>query len=156
MYNTILLAAALQRWERYSVHALAAREVAATLVQPTAKRLHVLSAYEYEYLPRPPELSPEMRAQFAADAKQHTDALMRSKLEDYVAPLLADGIAVEKILRVGAARDVIVQVATTLQADLVIMGSHSKRGLVDISLGGTAQYVSRHAPCTVVLVSPKP
>jgi nucleotide-binding universal stress UspA family protein len=156
MYNTILLAAALQRWERYSAHALAAREVAATLVQPTSKRLHVLSAYEYEYLPRTPELSPEMSAQLAADAQQRTDALMRSKFEDYVAPLRADGIAVEQILRVGTARDVIVQVATNIQADLVIMGSHSKRGLVDISLGGTAQYVSRHAPCMVVLVSPKP
>jgi nucleotide-binding universal stress UspA family protein len=156
MYNTILLAAALQRWERYSVHALAAREVAATLVPPTAKRLHVLSAYEYEYLPQMSELSLAMRTQFEQESKQRTDALMTQKLEEYVAPLLADGITVEKILRVGTARDVIVQVATNIQADLVIIGSHSKRGLVDISLGGTAQYVSRHAPCTVVLVSPKP
>jgi hypothetical protein len=31
MYATILLAAALQDWERYSAHAVAAREVAATL-----------------------------------------------------------------------------------------------------------------------------
>jgi nucleotide-binding universal stress UspA family protein len=156
MYNTILLAAALQRWERYSVHALAAREVAATLVKPTSKRLHILSAYEYDYLPRSSELSPEIHAQLGADAKLRTDALMMSKLEDYVAPLLADGIAIEKILQVGTARDTIVQVATNIQADLVIIGSHSKRGLLDISLGGTAQYVSRHAPCTVVLVSPKP
>ena len=29
MYTTILLAAALQNWDRYSAHALAAREVAA-------------------------------------------------------------------------------------------------------------------------------
>jgi nucleotide-binding universal stress UspA family protein len=156
MYNTILLAAALQRWERYSAHALAAREVAAALVQPTSKRLHVLSAYEYEYLPQMSELSLAMRAQFEQESKQRTDALMMQKLEEYVAPLLADGITVEKILRVGTARDVIVQVATNIQADLVIIGSHSKRGLLDISLGGTAQHVSRHAPCTVVLVSPKP
>jgi len=33
MYTTILLAAALQQWERYSAHALAAREGAATLLQ---------------------------------------------------------------------------------------------------------------------------
>jgi nucleotide-binding universal stress UspA family protein len=156
MYNTILLAAALQRWERYSAHALAAREVAAALVQPTSKRLHVLSAYEYEYLPQMSELSLAMRAQFEQESKQRTDALMMQKLEEYVAPLLADGITVEKILRVGTARDMIVQVATNIQADLVIIGSHSKRGLLDISLGGTAQHVSRHAPCTVVLVSPKP
>jgi hypothetical protein len=33
MYTTILLAAALQDWERYSTHALAARNVAATLAK---------------------------------------------------------------------------------------------------------------------------
>ena len=32
-YTTILLAAALQNWDRYSAHALAAREVAATLAK---------------------------------------------------------------------------------------------------------------------------
>jgi nucleotide-binding universal stress UspA family protein len=36
-----------------------------------------------------------------------------------------------------------------------MIGSHSKRGLFDAVLGGTAQHVSRHAPCPVVFVSPK-
>src|SRR5215475_8948965 len=35
MYTTLLLAAALQQWERYSAHALAVREVAATLAKGT-------------------------------------------------------------------------------------------------------------------------
>jgi nucleotide-binding universal stress UspA family protein len=59
------------------------------------------------------------------------------------------------ILRRGNPRDVIVQVATNLKADLLILGSHSKRGLMDIALGGTAQQVGKTAPCPVVLVSPK-
>src|SRR5262249_46399220 len=46
MYTTILLAAALQQWERYSAHALAAREVAATLAQGTSHHLYVLSVYD--------------------------------------------------------------------------------------------------------------
>src|SRR4029453_628099 len=45
MYTTILLAAALQDWERYSTHALAARDVAATLAKGVAQQLHVLSVY---------------------------------------------------------------------------------------------------------------
>jgi nucleotide-binding universal stress UspA family protein len=45
--------------------------------------------------------------------------------------------------------------ATSLKADLLILGSHSKRGLLDILLGGAAQQVSRVAPCTVILVSSK-
>jgi nucleotide-binding universal stress UspA family protein len=57
--------------------------------------------------------------------------------------------------RTGDPREVIVQVAISLQADLLILGSHSKRGLLDIVLGGTAQQVSKSVPCLVVLVSPK-
>ena len=42
MYTTILLAAALQDWERYSTHALAARDVAALRLERLGVgRLHV-------------------------------------------------------------------------------------------------------------------
>ena len=36
MYTSILLSVALQAWERYSAHALAAREAAATLAKGAA------------------------------------------------------------------------------------------------------------------------
>jgi hypothetical protein len=72
-----------------------------------------------------------------------------------VAPLQGLGVEITPILRRGNSRDVIVQVATNLKADLLIVGSHSKRGLMDIALGGTAQQVGKTAPCPVVLVSPK-
>jgi nucleotide-binding universal stress UspA family protein len=114
-----------------------------------------LSAYEYEYWRAPAELSPAMNARFREEETRRTDNLMVQKLDDYVAPLTAAGLAVVKILRVGHPREVIVQVATSLQAGVLIIGSHSKRGLLDIALGGTAQHISRHARCTVVLVSPK-
>jgi nucleotide-binding universal stress UspA family protein len=61
---------------------------------------------------------------------------------------------VSKILRAGNAREIIPHVAKDIQADLLVMGTHSKRGMFDVALGGTAQHVSQHAPCTVVLVSP--
>ena len=58
-------------------------------------------------------------------------------------------------MRAGNPRETIVQVARDIEADVLIIGSHSKRGILDIALGGTAQSVSRRAPCAVVLVSPK-
>ena len=66
------------------------------------------------------------------------------------------GGAVSPIVRVGHPRQLIVEVATSLKADLVILGSHSTRGLLDIVLGGTAQQVSEAAPCLVLLMSPQP
>src|SRR5712691_8069723 len=154
MYPTILLAAALQNWDRYSAHALAAREVAATLAKGASHHLHVLTVYA----PPPIDtgnLPAEIATRHREDLMRRTDALMVEKMDEYVAPLKAEGLEVTPILRTGDPREVIVQVATNMNADLLILGSHSKRGLLDIVLGGTAQQVSKSAPCLVVLVSPK-
>jgi nucleotide-binding universal stress UspA family protein len=153
MYTTILLAAALQDWERYSAHALAARELAETLATGASSPLHVLSVYEYSPL-HSTDLPSEV-VQYREDLMRRTDELMGQKMHEYLAPLKAQGLEIAPILRVGDPREVIPEVATTLKADLLILGSHSKRGLLDIVLGGTAQQVSKAAPCTVVLVSPK-
>jgi nucleotide-binding universal stress UspA family protein len=156
MYQTILLAAALQRWERYGAHALAARDLAAALARPARTPLHVLSLYHYDPLRVPPGRLPDAVAASIRDEEaQRTDELMQRKMAEYVAPLQAAGIAVAPHLRVGDPRELIVAVAVELHADLLILGSHSTRGLLDVALGGTAQQVTRRAPCPVVLVSPR-
>ena len=155
MYNSILLAVALQRWERYSAHALAVREVAAAVAKHAATPVQVLSVYEYEKTRVPTEFPPEMAARHRADMQQRTDSLMERRLDDFIAPLKEAGIEVKKLLRVGNPRKVIVETALQVVADVLIIGSHSKRGVLDIALGGTAQSIAHKAPCTVVMVSPK-
>ena len=48
MAGSILLAVALQDWDRYSLHALTARDMAASLAKGSGKFLHVLSVYDHE------------------------------------------------------------------------------------------------------------
>lgn len=153
MYNTILLAAALQEWKRYSAHTLAARDVAAVMARATSRRLHVLSAYEYKSI-QGIEAPIDIINKLRGEQRNQTDLLMQGKIDAYIAPLRDEGLKVETILRVGNPWDVIVEVANSIGADVLIIGSHSKRGLFDIALGGTAQQVSKRAPCQVVLVSP--
>ena len=155
MYRNILLAAALQQWDRYSVHALAARDVAATLTGPGG-HLHVLSVYEY-LSGRIPDsgLPAEMAARIREQETEQTDRLMKAKMNEYVAPLMNRGATISPILRVGSPRHLIVEVASEIEVDLVVIGSHSKRGILDIALGGTARHVSTHAPCMVLMVAPK-
>ena len=155
MERTILLAAALQRWDLYSTHALAARDVAAALAKGTTQHLHVLSVYEYDFKTPASGLPSEMLAQLHEDTLQRTNNLMERKIDDYIEPLKTTGLDVATILRVGKPRDVIMQTAADLGADLLVIGSHSKRSLFDVVLGDTAKYLSEHAPCPVVLVSPK-
>jgi nucleotide-binding universal stress UspA family protein len=155
MYNSILLSVALQDWERYSAHALAAREAAATLAKGAATPLHVLSVYEYERVSVPAGLDAEMAARHRSDMQQRTDDLMGRQLKDFIAPLQEAGIEVQELLRVGTPREVIIETARNVMADVLIIGSHSKRGILDIVLGGTAHHISQAAPCTVLMVSPK-
>jgi len=155
MYNNVMLAAALQQWDRYSAHALAARDVAAALARQ-ARHFHVLSVYEYQSKRLPTSgLPADMIAKVREQEIEQTNHFMREKIDEYIAPLVSQGLTVSKILRVGSARHVIVEVASEAEVDLLVIGSHSKRGLLDIALGGTALHVSTHAPCTVLMVAPK-
>jgi nucleotide-binding universal stress UspA family protein len=155
MYRNILLAAAFQNWEHYSAHALAARDVAATLARD-AERLHVLSVYEHESTRIPAGVPTELAAKLREQQIGGVDQSMAEKMDDYVGPLLRQGLPVAKMLRLGSSpRHLIIEVAQEVDADLLVIGSHSKRGLLDIALGGTARHLSEHAPCHVVMVAPK-
>jgi nucleotide-binding universal stress UspA family protein len=61
-----------------------------------------------------------------------------------VAHLRFDGIA-----------DEIAQLAADLEADLVVVGTHGRRGLSRLLLGSTAEATVRLAPCPVLVVRPK-
>jgi nucleotide-binding universal stress UspA family protein len=155
MYRNILLAAAFQNWEHYSTHALAARDVAATLARD-AERLHVLTVYEHEATRIPAGVPPELAAKLREQQTEGVDRMVAEKMDDYVGPLLRQNLPVQKMLRIGSSpRHLIIEVAQEVDADLLVIGSHSKRGLLDIALGGTARHVSEHAPCHVVMVAPK-
>lgn len=153
MYRNILLAAALQNWEHYSAHALAARDVAATLARH-AERLHVLTVYTSESVRIPSTIPTEMAAKFREQQIEQAERDANEKLDNYVGPLTSQGIAVNRLVRSGSPRHLIMDVAQEVGADLIVIGSHSKRGFLDIALGGTAKHVSEHAPCPVLMVAP--
>ncbi|HEY7491124.1 MAG TPA: universal stress protein [Candidatus Tectomicrobia bacterium] len=152
MSNTILLAVALQHWEQHRAQALAARDVAAALARGAAKHLHVLSVYAYESI-NMYGLPPDVAAKYRDEQIQRLDACMQRKMATYVAPLEAAGVLVSEILRVGKAQEVVVRVATEIEADLLIMGSASHRRLWNRTRSSTARQVSKRAPCPVLLVS---
>ncbi len=58
----------------------------------------------------------------------------------------------EVLLRTGDARDVINQTAKEVGADLIVMGTHGRRGVTRALLGSVAETVVRTAPCAVLTV----
>ena len=56
------------------------------------------------------------------------------------------------LVRTGDARDVINQTAKELGIDLIVMGTHGRRGISRALLGSVAETVVRSAPCAVLTV----
>ena len=155
MYQHILLAVALQRWDKPSPHALAARDAAVALANGAGARLSVLSVYEYEDLD-----VPDLAARGARPLPRSPDAAHRrahgAEAEDLPGRRADRWLAVTPVLKLGEPRPLILRTAESLGVDLLVIGAHSKRSFLDVLLGGTAAYVSRHAPCSVVMVQPEP
>jgi universal stress protein A len=56
------------------------------------------------------------------------------------------------MLRKGDARTAILAFAEELHPDLIVMGTHGRRGVSRLVLGSVAESVARTAPCPVLLV----
>ena len=66
------------------------------------------------------------------------------------------GYRVQTAVEEGEPRTAIVDFAERIKADLIVVGSHGRRGLPRILLGSVSEYVARHAPCSVEIVRPVP
>jgi len=56
---------------------------------------------------------------------------------------------IELVVRTGDPRVEILVEARSWGADLIVLGSHGRTGLRRLLMGSVAEYVMRHAPCSV-------
>jgi nucleotide-binding universal stress UspA family protein len=70
--------------------------------------------------------------------------------------LRAAGFATTTLVREGDPRNVILECAKEWDADLVVLGSHGKRGLDRVIMGSVSDSVARHARCSVEIVRTAP
>ena len=78
----------------------------------------------------------------------------RRDLEALATDLEKEGLQVKVVALEGAAESVILKVIADESADLVVMGTHARKGLGHMFLGSIAERVLRLAPCAVVTVPP--
>ncbi|MFC1491102.1 universal stress protein [Nitrospinota bacterium] len=135
--KNILLAVALQRYRDFTPHALAARQVAMDLALFYKALIH---AFTVEAKPLP--LVPD------ADLETTEEKILR-----FIQPIKEAGIDVFHHILEGTPRKLITHHAREVQADLIVMGSHGKRTIMDVTLGGTAAAVLADAPCRVLLAA---
>jgi nucleotide-binding universal stress UspA family protein len=75
-----------------------------------------------------------------------------AELDAFLASIPA--VTVQGTVRVGSPAHMIVDVAREWDADLVVLGTHGRRGLPRFFLGSVAETVLRKAPCSALVIPP--
>ena len=78
------------------------------------------------------------------------------RLIDLAGKLVSSGLDIRTHVRGGVASDAIVAAAYHIPTDLIVMGTHGRRGLSRCSSGSVAEAVLRQAPCPVVTLRALP
>lgn len=121
---------------------IAVEEIARRLWDP-GTAVKILSVIETPYDPTSEELISENPFKIArASVDNATEVLKRSGNKFEIA-----GDIVE-----GSPKRVILDVAESWGADLIVVGSHGRRGLDRFLLGSVSQAVALHAACSVEIV----
>ena len=76
----------------------------------------------------------------------------RRLLAEAAAYAAEKGLTIRQEIRAGHAAQTIVDVAKEKSVDLIVVGHSGHSGVLGHFLGGTAEKVSRHAPCSVLIV----
>jgi nucleotide-binding universal stress UspA family protein len=73
-----------------------------------------------------------------------------ARLNEFASSLGNDGVTVRCLVEHGIPEATIVRIAAELPADLVVMGTHARTGMVEWALGSIAHKVQTCAPCPVI------
>ncbi len=80
------------------------------------------------------------------------EELARKKLDELVSSLSQRGRSSKSVLKVGIPWQEILEVVRETQADLVVMGTHGRRGVTHALLGSVAEKMVRMSPVPVLTV----
>jgi nucleotide-binding universal stress UspA family protein len=106
---------------------------------------HVISPELMDFLP------PEETATKLQQARSFTE----QKLEPLLSAARQKGISCQPLIGEGAIWDALLEMIRQNSIDLIILGTHGRRGLRKMLLGSVAEEVFRMAPCPALSVGPK-
>ena len=136
------------------MHAL---EIASRTPRAEVHAVHAAAAFpslaglQHGPEPMPPVTTPH---ELEFELERHVDRCI-ARFVNQTDPSLPLPERVVLHVGIGSAADEIATVARELEAHLVIVGTHGRRGLSRMLLGSTAEGVVRMAPCPVLVVRPR-
>lgn len=134
-----------------STYSQSAADALAAMFRPESAEVLVLEVVEPLIFTPPPQMAPgyapeqaeRLKEQFkeAEDTTAQTAAALRNS------GFKVNSRVVESDIRSG-----ILNMAAEWKPDLIVMGSHGRRGVEKFLLGSVAESVARHAKCSVLIV----
>jgi nucleotide-binding universal stress UspA family protein len=131
----------------FSEASAAAVDLAVSIARQEGAALTVVHVCE---LPMLPEGAPpvDLVRAITAEAGAHLDRFMAS--------LKARSPEARPVLRIGSAWEEVLSASAEAGADLVVVGTHGRRGLVHAVLGSVAERIVRLSPVPVLTVRSRP
>lgn len=126
----------------------AALEWSVALAQKVGAQVTILHAYEmptYAFPEVALALTPELVKRIAEDSE--------AMVNEWVKAYAKSGV-VQGVVKAGPAWEQINEVAQAIDADLIVVGTHGRRGLSRLLLGSVAERVVRSAVRPVVTIRP--
>lgn len=105
--------------------------------------LHVLQPIA----PAPPQMAPGYAPELEGLKKPAHELVERIAKE-----LRTAGFKADTAVEIGDIRETVIDSAAAWGADLIVVGSHGQRGIQRFLLGSVAEFVARHAKCSVEIV----
>jgi nucleotide-binding universal stress UspA family protein len=115
--------------------------------RPQDTEVRVLHVVEPTAISEPPQMS---RGYYPELDEQLPEA--REIVERAAKTLSSAGFRVTTAVATGDARSIILDDAAEWRADLIVLGSHGRKGLGRFLLGSVSETVARHARCSVQIV----
>jgi nucleotide-binding universal stress UspA family protein len=132
----------------FSPYAEAALDYAIALARPLGAEIVVVYAYEVPVYAFPDG------ALITGDLIDRLAKVSDEAMRDLLKKRTSSGVAIRGLVRSGAAWQEIDRVADEEKADLVVIGTHGRRGLARMVLGSVAERVVRTSHCPVLTVGP--
>jgi nucleotide-binding universal stress UspA family protein len=131
----------------FSEHAERATRQALELARKLDARVQLVHAWSIPIVSYPDMVMP-FPANVIDDIARDAQRAMDAALQRHVTP----GVTLTGQVVCGDARDALVEAATKAKADLLVVGTHGRRGIQRALLGSVAESIVRHAPCPVLVV----
>jgi nucleotide-binding universal stress UspA family protein len=142
-----------------SAYSLAASHSLARRPWPPGSVCKILSVEELAFMPISMDASsaaaiypPSLLEELIVAA--HTKATGAAEAVKKILSQMETHVAVQPQLPTGDPRDVILDTAEAWPADLIVLGSHGRRGFDRFLMGSVAESVAIHASCSVEVIRP--